>query len=88
MSIIRKGFTRMTKNPAYPLAVDRYESSREPQNRQHLMTNPAAPRMATCRVSKQKSAEGIILPGNRKEGPNAEMREHLISSISAMNPNG
>ena len=70
MSRFRKGFTRMTKNPAYPLAVGGYESSREPRNRQRLMTNPAAPRMATCRVSKQKSAEGIV--GYRTEGPNAE----------------
>lgn len=82
----RKGFTRMTKNPAYPLAVDGYESSREPQNRQRLMTNPAAPWMATSWMSKQKSAEGIV--GHRTEGPNAEMREPLISSVSAMNPKG
>ena len=70
MSKIRKGFTRSTKNPAYPLAVGGYESSREPRNRQRLMTNPAAPWMATSRVSNQKSAEGIV--GHRTEGPNAE----------------
>ena len=70
MSKIRKGFTRMTKNPACPLAVDGYESSREPRNRQRLMTDPAAPWMATSRVSNQKSAEGIV--GHRTEGPNAE----------------
>jgi hypothetical protein len=86
MSKIRKGFTRMTKNPAYSFAVDGYESRREPQNRQHLMTNPAAPGMATYWVSKQKSAEGIV--GHTTEGLNAEMREPLISSISAMNPKG
>jgi len=50
MSKIRKGFTRMTKNPAYPIAVGGYESSREPRNRQRLMRNPAAPWMATSRV--------------------------------------
>jgi hypothetical protein len=50
------------------------------------MRNPAAPCMATYGVSKQKSAEGII--GHWTEGPNAERREPLISSISAMNPNG
>jgi len=35
------------------------------------MRNPAAPGMATYRVSKQKSAEGIV--GHLTEGPNAEM---------------
>jgi hypothetical protein len=71
MSKIRKGFTRKTKNPACPLAVGGYESTREPRNRQRLMTNPAASGMATYRVSRQKSAEGIV--GHRTEGPNAEM---------------
>jgi hypothetical protein len=71
MSKIRKGFTRVIKNPACPLAVGGHESSMETRNRQRLMRNPAAPRMATCRVSKQKSAEGIV--GHRTEGPNAEM---------------
>jgi hypothetical protein len=70
MSKIRKGFTRLTKNPACPFAVGGYESRREPQNRQRLMTNPAAPGMATYWVSKQKSAEGTV--GHRTEGPNAE----------------
>jgi hypothetical protein len=60
MSKIRKGFTRLTKNPACPFAVGGYESRREPQNRQRLMTNPAAPGMATYWVSKQKSAEGTV----------------------------
>jgi hypothetical protein len=71
MSGFRKGFTRMTKNPAYPFAVDGYESSREPRNRQRFMSNPAAPGMATYRVSRQKSAEGIV--GHTTEGPNAEV---------------
>ena len=71
MSEIRKGFTRMTKNPACPFAVGGYESSREPRSRQRLMTNPAAPWRVTSRVSNQKSAEGIV--GHRTEGPNAEM---------------
>lgn len=60
MSEIRKGFTRMTKNPACSFAVDGDESQKEPQNRQRLMVNPAAPGMATGGVSKQKSAEGIL----------------------------
>ena len=79
MSKIRKGFTRMTKNPACPLAVGGYESSMEPRNRQHLMRNPAASGMATYRVSKQKSAEGIV--GHRTEGPNAEMSVALSRAL-------
>jgi len=71
MSRFRKGFIRMTKNPACPFAVGGYESSREPRNRQRLMSNPAAPCMATYRVSRQKSAEGIV--GQQTEGPNAEV---------------
>ena len=71
MSKIRRGFTRMTKNPAYPFAVGGYESLMEPRNRQRLMRNPTAPGMATYRVSQQKSAEGTV--GHRTEGPNAEM---------------
>ena len=38
MSKIRRGFTRLTKNPAYPFAVGGYESSRETRNRQRIMT--------------------------------------------------
>jgi hypothetical protein len=75
MSKIRKRFTRLTKNPACPFAVGGYESRREPQNRQRLMTNPAAPGMATYRVSNQKSAEGTV--GHWTEGPNAERRGGL-----------
>jgi len=71
MSGFRKGFTRMTKNPAYSLAVGGYESAREPRNRQRLMSNPAAPGVATSRVSRQKSAEGIV--GQQTEGSNAEV---------------
>jgi hypothetical protein len=72
MSKIRRGFTRLTKNPAYPFAVGGYGSSRETRNRQRLMRNPAAPCMATCRVSRQKSAEGTV--GHWTEGPNAERK--------------
>jgi hypothetical protein len=71
MSIIREGWTRQSKTPACPFAVGGYESLMESRNRQRLMTNPAAPCMATCRVRKQKSAEGIV--GHLTEGPNAEM---------------
>ena len=77
MSRIRKGFTRMTKNPACPFAVDGDESSREPRNRQRLMTNPVAPGMATYRVSqsRQGGTEGIV--GHLTEGPNAERSEAI-----------
>ncbi|MEW6002994.1 MAG: hypothetical protein AB1638_10165 [Nitrospirota bacterium] len=69
----RNRFTRLTKNPAYPLAVNGYESLlRETQSRQRLITDPVALCMATCGVSVQKSAEGIVLPVKRKEGPNVE----------------
>jgi hypothetical protein len=70
MSKIREGLTRQSKTPACPFAVGGYESSMETRNKQRLMTNPAAPGMATYRVSQQKSAEGIV--GHRTEGPNAE----------------
>jgi hypothetical protein len=75
MSKFRKGFTRMTKNPACSFAVGGQESFTEPQNRQRLMRNPAAPWRATSWVRKQKSAEGIL--GHRTEGPNAERRGGL-----------
>ena len=76
MSKIRKGFTRSTKNPAYPFAVGGYESSMETRNRQRLIRDPAAPCMATYWVSKQKSAEGIV--GLWTKGPNAEVSEAIL----------
>ena len=60
MSKIREGLTRQSKTPACPFAVGGYESSMETRNKQRLMTNPAAPCMATYRGSQQKSAEGIV----------------------------
>lgn len=72
----RKGFTRLDKDPAYPFAVNGYESrKRETQKIQRLMTNPVALRMATCGVSGQKSAEGIVVVID--EGPNVEMSEAI-----------
>jgi hypothetical protein len=69
---------RLTKDPAYPLAVSGYESrTRETRSRQQLMINPVAPYMETYQVSTQKSAEGIVLPMFWKEGPNAEMSEAI-----------
>jgi hypothetical protein len=76
MSEFRRGFTRMTKNPAYPLAVGGYESSREPRSRQRLMRDPAARWRVTSWVSRQKSAEGIV--GQQTEGPNAERSEAIL----------
>ncbi len=74
MSKIRKRFTRLTKRTRHTrLLLGGYESRRETQNRQLLMMSPAAPCMATYRESIQKSAEGIVVPGNRNEGLNAEM---------------
>jgi len=78
MRKIRKRSTRLTKDPAYSVAVDGYESrNRETQNRQQLMSNPIAPFMATCGVSTQKSAEGIVVPTCRDEGPNVEKSEAI-----------
>jgi hypothetical protein len=74
----RKRSIRLTKDPVYPVAVDGYESlQRETRNRQQLMSTLIAPFMATWWVSAQKSAEGIVLPGNWKEGPNVEMSEAI-----------
>ncbi len=49
----------------------------ETQSRQQLMSLSVAPCMETYGVSMQKSAEGIVLPVKRKEGPNVEMRMTL-----------
>ena len=56
----RRRSTRLTKDQAYSLAVDGYESRREPQNRQRFMIDPAAPCMETYGVNAQKSADGIV----------------------------
>ena len=74
----RRRVSRLTKGPAYAVAVDGYESrSRETQNRQQLMSDSVAPCMETFRVNTQKSAEGIVVAVVRDEGPNAEMRGGL-----------
>ena len=78
MSLIPERSDRLTKDPAYSVAVDGYESlHRETRSRQQLMSNLIAPFMETCRVSTQKSAEGIVVP-LRDEGPNAEMSEAIL----------
>jgi hypothetical protein len=67
---------RFTNDPAYLVAVDGYESlQRETRNRQQLMSNLIAPCMATCLVSTQKSAEGIVVLADK--GPNVEMSEAI-----------
>ena len=80
MSIIREDWTRRSKTPACPFAVDGYESSMETRNKQRLMTNPAAPGMAIYRVSqsRQGGTEGIVVPGILDEGLNAEMSEAIL----------
>jgi len=42
-----------------------------------IMASPEALCMATCRGSRQKSAEGIVVPPWRDEGPNVEARRGL-----------
>jgi hypothetical protein len=76
---VRKRFNRLTKGTRHiSLLSGGYESlQRETQNRQQLMINPIALLMETCGVSTQKSAEGIVVPGNRNEGPNVEMSEAI-----------
>jgi len=76
MRAIPERSIRLTKDPAYSVAVDGYESrNRETRNRQQIMSMSIAPFMETCRVSTQKSAEGIL--GHLTEGPNAEKRMTL-----------
>ncbi|MDA8083106.1 MAG: hypothetical protein M0024_05565 [Nitrospiraceae bacterium] len=75
--MIRRGSIRLSKDPAYPAAVGEYESrNRETRNSQHLMSKLIEPRMETCRVSTQKSAEGIVV--SIDEGPNAEKSEAIL----------
>ena len=78
MRAIPERSIRLTKDPAYSVAVDGYESLWETRNKQQLMSNFIAPFVETRRVSTQKSADGIVLSGNRKEGPNVEKRMTLL----------
>jgi hypothetical protein len=87
MSNVRNRFTRLTKYPAHPFAVEGCEFPfGKTQNRQQLMSDPVAPFMATWRVSTQKSADGIVIVGAGYpclygEGPNAEMRMTLSCAL-------
>jgi len=76
MSKFRNRSIRLTKDQAYSVAVDGYESLWETRNRQQLMISSIALCMETCGVSTQQSAEGIVVP-IRDEGPNVEMRMTL-----------
>ena len=72
MSKIRKRFNRVTKRTRHIcLLSGGYESLWETQISQRLMMSLTAPCMATYRVSRQKSAEGLL--GHLTKGPNAEM---------------
>jgi hypothetical protein len=73
MRAIPERSIRLTNDQAYPAAVGGYESLWETRSKQHLMIFSIAPFMETWKVSTQKSAEGIVVPGDRDEGPNVEM---------------
>jgi hypothetical protein len=75
MRAIPERSNRLTKDPAYSVAVGGYESLWETRNRQRLMSNSIAPDMETYLVSTQKSAEGIVVVID--EGPNAEKSEAI-----------
>ena len=73
MRAIPERSIRLTNDQAYSAAVGGYESLWETQSQQHLMIFSIAPFVETWRVSTQKSAEGILVPVDRDEGPNVEM---------------
>jgi hypothetical protein len=76
MRVIPERSNRLTKDPAYSVAVDGYDSlNRETRNRQQLMSNLIAPDMETYLVSTQKSADGIVVVIDK--GPNVEKRMTL-----------
>jgi hypothetical protein len=80
MREIRRRSNRLTKDPAYSVAVDGYESlQRETRNRQQLMSNLIAPFMETWGVGTQKSAEGIVVSriSVGDEGLNVEKSEAI-----------
>jgi hypothetical protein len=77
MRAIPERSIRLTNDQAYPAAVGEYESLWETQSQQHLMIFSIAPFVETWRVSTQKSAEGMVVPGDRDEGPNVEMSEAI-----------
>ena len=87
---IRRRSNRLTKDPAYSVAVDGYESlKRETRNRQQLMNNSIAPVMETYLVRTQKSAEGIVLLGKMEGRPERGKEDDTtMSSHAAMSPNG
>jgi hypothetical protein len=70
---IPAGSGRLTNSQECPFAVGGYESLWETQSQQQLMIFSIAPSVETWMVGTQKSAEGILVPGDRDEGPNVEM---------------
>jgi hypothetical protein len=86
MSKIRKRFNRVTKGTGHiRLLSGGYESLWETQNGQRLMTNLVAPFVETCRVSTQKSADGIVDPCFKDEVPNVEMSEASNELVVGVN---
>jgi len=66
------------QGPGIFVAVSGYESlhgKHEPDS--ISWRTPIAPCMETCRVSAQKSADGIVVPDTRDEGQNAERRKGI-----------
>jgi hypothetical protein len=77
MSKIPERSIRLNNDQAYSVAVDGYESLWETQSMQRVMIFSIAPFRETWRVSTQKSAEGMVVPGDRDEGPNVEKSEAI-----------
>jgi hypothetical protein len=77
-----EGSIRLSNDQAYSAAVGGYESLLETQSQQHLMIFSVAPFVETWRVSTQKSAEGMVVPGDRDEGPNVEKSEAVSQVLS------
>jgi hypothetical protein len=77
MRAIPERSIRLNNDQAYSAAVGGYESLWETQSQQHLMIFSIAPFVETWRVSTQKSAEGILVPVDRDEGPNVEKSEAI-----------
>jgi hypothetical protein len=88
MRKFRKRLNRVTKETGHiRLLLGAYESQRETQNRQQPMNVSVALCMETCRVSTQKSAEGIVVVTRRRPERRDE-EDPTMSSQAVMNPNG
>lgn len=81
-SVVADGCESRPPRPAATPPCKKAGSVKETRNRQQLMRNLIAPFMETCRVSTQKSADGIVVVGAGSpcpydEGLNAEKRMTL-----------